>query len=93
MASKVQRLTDRMAAGEPALGLLTMSCSPEIVEILGYVGFDFIYADQMFTSIGWAELANIARAARDSDMAVFARVENDPWHSADDPGIASRVAT
>jgi 2-keto-3-deoxy-L-rhamnonate aldolase RhmA len=25
-------------------------------------------------------------------MAVFARIENDPWHSGDDPGVASRVA-
>lgn len=92
MTSKVQRLIDKMDAGEPAIGVLSMSYAPEIVEILGYVGFDFIYADQMFTSIGWPELANMARAAQGSDMAVFARVENDPWHSADDPGIASRVA-
>ena len=62
------------------------------VEILGYVGFDFLYADQMFTSIGWSELANLVRAAQGSRMAVLARVENDPWHSADDPGVASRVA-
>lgn len=90
--SKVQRLVDKMKSGEPVLGMLNMSYSAELVEILGYVGFDFIYADQMFTSIGWTELANMVRAAGASDMAVFARVENDPWHSGDDPGIASRVA-
>ena len=90
--SKVQRLIDRMESGEPVLGMLNMSYSPELVEILGYVGFDFIYADQMFTSIRWSELANLVRAAESSDLAVFARVENDPWHSTDDPGIASRVA-
>ena len=90
--SKVQRLTDKMDAGAPALGILNMSYSPEIVEILAYVGFDFVYADQMFTSIGWTELASMVRAAQGSEMAVFARVENDPWHSADDPGIASRIA-
>jgi len=59
---------------------------------LGYVGFDFLYADQMFTTIGWSELANLVRAAQGSHLAVLARVENDPWHSADDPGIASCVA-
>lgn len=90
--SKVQRLVDKMKSGEPVLGMLNMSYSAELVEILGYVGFDFIYADQMFTSIGWTELANMVRAANGSDMAVFARVENDPWYSGDDPGIASRVA-
>jgi 2-keto-3-deoxy-L-rhamnonate aldolase RhmA len=92
MPSKVQQLIDKMNAGEPALGVLNMSYSAEIVEILGYVGFDFLSADQMFTSIGWQELASMVRAAQGSNMAVFARVENDPWHSADDPGIASRVA-
>lgn len=90
--SKVQRLVGKMQSGEPVLGMLNMSYSPELVEILGYVGFDFIYADQMFTSIGWTELANMVRAADGSDMAVFARIENDPWHSGDDPGIASRIA-
>lgn len=89
---KVERLVAKMTAGEPVLGMLSMSYSPELVEILGYVGFDFIYADQMFTSIGWTELANMVRAADGSDMAVFARVENDPWHGADDPGVASRIA-
>jgi 2-keto-3-deoxy-L-rhamnonate aldolase RhmA len=90
--SKIERLIASMDAGEPVLGMLTMSYSPEVVEILAYVGFDFIYADQMFTGIGWSELANMVRAAQGSRMAVFARIENDPWHSGDDPGIASRVA-
>ncbi len=91
-ASKVQRLIDKMNAGEPALGVLNMSYSVELVEILAYAGFDFIYADQMFTTIGWKELGDMVRAAQGSAMAVFARIENDPWHSGDDPGVASRVA-
>jgi len=90
--SKVQRLIDKMNKGEPAIGVLNMSYSVELVEILAYVGFDFIYADQMFTTIGWKELGDMVRAAQGSDMAVFARIENDPWHSGDDPGVASRVA-
>lgn len=91
-ASKVQRLVDKMSRGEPAIGVLCMSYSVELTEILAYAGFDFIYADQMFTTIGWKELGDLVRAAQGTEMAVFARVENDPWHSADDPGVASRVA-
>jgi 2-keto-3-deoxy-L-rhamnonate aldolase RhmA len=90
--SKLQRLLDKMNAGEPVIGTLTMSYSVEMVEILAYVGFDFLYVDQMFTPIGWKELADMVRAAQGSDMAVFARIENDPWYSGDDPGIASRVS-
>lgn len=41
--SKVQRLIDKMQSGKPVLGMLNMSYSPELVEILGYVGFDFIF--------------------------------------------------
>jgi 2-keto-3-deoxy-L-rhamnonate aldolase RhmA len=90
--SRVQRLTDKMDAGQAVIGILNMSYSPELVEILAYVGFDFVFVDQMFTSIGWNELANMVRAAQGSDMAVFSRVENDPWHSDDDPGLSARVA-
>lgn len=77
-ASKLQRLLDKLNAGEPVIGTLTMSYSVEMVEILAYVGFDFLYVDQMFTTIGWKELADMVRAAQGSDMAVFARIENDP---------------
>ncbi len=90
-ASKVQRLTDRMNAGEPVIGTMAMTCSVEMVEILGYVGLDFLFVDQMFTSIDWRQLADIVRAAQGSDMAVIARIENDPWYSGDDPGITSRI--
>jgi 2-keto-3-deoxy-L-rhamnonate aldolase RhmA len=34
------------------IGTLTMSYSVEMVEILACVGFDFLYVDQMFTTIG-----------------------------------------
>ena len=36
--------------------------------------------DQMFTTVGWKQLADMVRAAQGSDMAVFARLENDPWY-------------
>lgn len=50
--SKVQRLIDKMKGGEPAIGVLNMSYSVELIEILAYAGFDFVYVDQMFTTIG-----------------------------------------
>lgn len=61
--SKLQRLLEKMNAGKPVIGTLTMSYSVEMVEILAYVGFDFLYVDQMFTTIGWKELADMVRAA------------------------------
>jgi len=90
--SKVQRILDKVKRGEPAIGVLSMSYSVEFTEILAHAGFDFLYADQMFTTIGWKELGDMVRAAQGSELAVMARIENDPWHGTDDPGVASRVA-
>lgn len=90
--SKVQRLVDKMDSGEPVIGTMCLSYSVELVDIMAHVGFDFIYIDQMFTTVGWQELSNMIRAAQGTDMAVFPRVESDPWYSGDDPGVASRVS-
>jgi 2-keto-3-deoxy-L-rhamnonate aldolase RhmA len=62
--SKLQRLLDKLNAGEPVIGTLTMSYSVEMVEILAYVRFDFLYVDQMFTTIGSKERAAMVRAAQ-----------------------------
>ena len=58
--------------------------SPELIEVLAYAGFDFVFVDQMQTGVDWGGLANMVRAARGSEMAVIARVENDPWFGGDD---------
>ena len=42
--SKVQRLIDKINGGQPAIGVLNMSYSVELVEILAHAGFDFIHA-------------------------------------------------
>jgi 4-hydroxy-2-oxoheptanedioate aldolase len=78
LESKAQRLIDKMDRGEPILGTLMVSNSPYMVEILAYVGFDYVFVDQMFTTVDWDDLAGIVRTARDSNLAVLARPENDP---------------
>lgn len=80
-----------MQSGEPVIGTMAMTANVEMAEILGYVGLDFLFVDQMFTSVGWRQMADMVRAAQGSEMAVIARIENDPWYSGDDPGITSRI--
>lgn len=80
-----------MQSGRPVIGTMAMTANVEMAEILAHLGLDFLFVDQMFTSVDWRQMADIVRAAQGSDMAVMARIENDPWHSADDPGITARI--
>lgn len=90
--SRVQRLIDKLNSGESVIGTSTLSYSVEMVDILAYAGFDFIFIDQMFTTVGWKQLADMVRAAQAADMVVLARLENDPWYGGDDCGVAARVS-
>lgn len=86
------KLLAKMDRGEPIIGVMLMSPSPDLAEILAYVGYDYVMVDQMFTSVDWSQMAAIVRATRGSDTAVLARIENDPWHGGDDPGASARAA-
>lgn len=89
---KRDRLLQRLDNGETVLGVLVVSPSPELVEILAYVGFDYIMVDQMFTAVDWSDMAHMVRAAEAYDMCVIGRVENDPWYGSGDHGVSARVA-
>lgn len=89
---KAGALTAKLDRGEPVIGVMMMSGSPELVELLAYVGFDYVFIDQMFTDVDWGALATAVRAARGSDLAVLARVENDPWHGSDGSGASAKAA-
>jgi 4-hydroxy-2-oxoheptanedioate aldolase len=84
-------LLAKLDEGRTVFGVFALSPSPEFIEVLAYVGFDFVIVDQMFTGVDWRELQHIVRAVRGSGMAVIARVENDPWNGGDDLGVAARV--
>ena len=42
---KPNRMKEKMARGEPALGCSVMFPSPQVVEMLGYAGFDWVLID------------------------------------------------
>ncbi len=92
MESKARVLLNKLDAGKPVFGVTMLSPSPELVEILAYVGMDFVIVDQMFTPIDWHELRQMVRAARGSDLVVLGRVENNPWYGGDDLGVTARAA-
>jgi 4-hydroxy-2-oxoheptanedioate aldolase len=56
-------MKEKIARGEPALGCSVMFPSPQIVEMLGYAGFDWVLIDCEHGSIGAAEVELMAMAA------------------------------
>src|SRR5215471_16910842 len=66
MKSKIQR-------GEVALGVSLMFPSPQLVEMMAYVGFDWVLIDCEHGSIGPADIELMAMAADASGITPIAR--------------------
>ena len=60
---KSNRMKEKFARGEAALGCSVMFPSPQIVEMLGYAGFDWVLIDCEHGSIGPAEVELMCMAA------------------------------
>jgi 4-hydroxy-2-oxoheptanedioate aldolase len=59
---KPNRMKEKIARGEPALGCSVMFPSPQVVEMLGYAGFDWVLIDCEHGSIGPADVELMAMA-------------------------------
>jgi 2-keto-3-deoxy-L-rhamnonate aldolase RhmA len=60
---KPNRMKEKIARGEPALGCSVMIPSPQVVEMLGFAGFDWVLIDCEHGSIGPADAELMAMAA------------------------------
>ena len=65
-AMRPNRMKEKIARGEPALGCSVMFPSPQIVEMLGYAGFDWVLIDCEHGSIGLGDVELMAMAAMPS---------------------------
>ena len=59
---KPNRMKEKIARGEPALGCSVMFPSPQVVEMLGFAGFDWVLIDCEHGSIGPADVELMAMA-------------------------------
>jgi 4-hydroxy-2-oxoheptanedioate aldolase len=64
----------KLAAGETVLGLFLGSDSPDLVEIFGYAGVDFVMIDAEHGSIDPHHAENLVRAAECAGITPLARV-------------------
>ena len=67
------RMKAKIARGEPALGVSVMFPSPQVVEMIGHAGFDWVLLDCEHGSIGLADLELMAMAADASGITPIAR--------------------
>jgi 2-keto-3-deoxy-L-rhamnonate aldolase RhmA len=70
---KPNRMKAKMAQGEPALGCSLMFPSPQVVEMLGYAGFDWVLIDCEHGSIGPVDVELMAMACDAVGITAIAR--------------------
>src|SRR5262245_66066205 len=59
---KPNRMKEKIARGEPALGCSVMFPSPQVLEMLGHAGFDWVLIDCEHGSAGLADVELMAMA-------------------------------
>lgn len=67
------RMKAKMARGEPALGCSLMFPSPQLVEMLGHAGFDWVLLDMEHGSLSPADVEVMAMAADAVGLTAIAR--------------------
>ena len=75
------KLRDALKESRVIFGMGVFSCSPTLVEIIGYSGFDFIYLDTEHTPLGYdSTLEHMIRAANVAGISVALRVKGNDEH-------------
>ena len=66
----------KLQTGEPVIGFQIMGDWPEVVEIIGLLGADFVFLDGEHGALGIPEIAGLVRAAECAGITPIARVPN-----------------
>jgi 4-hydroxy-2-oxoheptanedioate aldolase len=72
----LNRLTEKLAVGEPVYGPFMKLSSPTVVEILARVGFDFVIVDREHGTFSFEAVENLVRAADAYSMGVIVRLRS-----------------
>src|SRR6516162_5714677 len=76
MANELLR---RIREKNTIIGMQCFTGSPALVEIMGYSGFDWVSIDMEHTTISFADVEHLTRAAQCSGMIPLVRInENEP---------------
>lgn len=69
----------KLAQNELSIGPTALNPGEEAVEILGYVGIDFVLIDFMVTATDWSQAAAMIRSAREYGVTPWIRLQSYPW--------------
>jgi len=75
----VSRYFERRQKNEVAHGAFTVLNQPEVAEILGSMGLDFVLMDMMMGSLDWSTAAAITNASDKFGITPFIRLPSFPW--------------
>jgi 2-keto-3-deoxy-L-rhamnonate aldolase RhmA len=79
--NKRNRILVRLEKGETPLGMQMYTKDPDLIEIVGYAGFDFVMIDMEHSRVNPETMVNCIRAAEASGLAPLIRVtENNPGY-------------
>lgn len=70
-------LLENIRDGKTSLGLYANS--PDMIDLLGHLGFDWVMIDQMWTSTDWAKAEELMRASEAAGITPVLRVQSNPW--------------
>ena len=71
---KQNRILAALASGETPLGMQMYTHDPDLIEIVGYTGFDFVMIDTEHSRVNPETLVNCIRAAEASGLTPLVRV-------------------
>lgn len=67
-------LKEKLAKGEVVVGPFFKTNHPNLVEMFGYAGFDFIIVDNEHSNFGYSEVENLIRAADGVNLHTIIRI-------------------
>ena len=77
--NKRNRVLVRLEKDETPLGMQMFTKDPDLIEIVGYAGFDFVMIDMEHSRVNPETMVNCIRTAEASGLAPLIRVtENNP---------------
>jgi len=84
-ATDVNKLQEAKKTGKPLLGMSLATCHPDLAEMLGYVGVEFLFIDNEHDSSSWETVAHVLRACECSGIFPMVRVKKEY------PGYSSNI--
>jgi 4-hydroxy-2-oxoheptanedioate aldolase len=76
-ATDVNKLQEAKKTGVPILGMSLSTCYPDLAEMLGYAGVEYLFIDNEHNPASWETLANVIRACELSGIFPMLRVKKE----------------